>query len=696
MSLPPSNEKNPFSNVRSKMLSYEQDVLSPQDNPTSNSTSQAANTKKTASISVADCLACSGCVTTAEAVLLTTQHSIKTLRKFCTPQSSKKIVFTVSPAVIADLTGNLYSSQQCLNKKVADRNALDVARKLTSFLCEEFHAHTVLDGNIPQRISLLHSAIEFCHRYTYISKLQMNEEAEKVVDYAHEAGLYHHDERQIPTGTPSIALSSSQTRYLVRGNENDTQPVIVRHDAGRDSRITGVFQSDQKLQEIQCSLKKKEILPMLASSCPGFVCYVEKTASDVIPNLCTVRSPMSIAGLIYKHNLLESTMERSSRKKVAAEEEGFRTDNKKDRDRTLSEVAVQMVRQADTQVYHVAIMPCYDKKLEAERKDFAWEQYNEQEEKFTLEFDTDLVITSSELMFVLNNAAAMNTKSETTIKESMNEENQENIAIVRSYFDSLPLAPTASWDTLSDNYSGGVFITTRQVRHRQHTEETSIESSDTPISISSGGYAEFIFRFASKALYNHEIPSDKPLPWKPVARHTTNNTTFTNAIQRRRRHGRGLKDNSISDFSEVILYRKDGAYTLDVPLAHSDNNDVVLRFALAYGFKNVQLIMQHMAESTSSLLHDYHYFEMMACPSGCLNGGGQISNHTNKKETPSETKSRVLQNMTMMDRCWQEGVNQQSIATRQDIPISTRYHVVPKIELSTGATAGVTVEDTKW
>lgn len=47
---------------------------------------------------------------------------------------------------------------------------------------------------------------------------------------------------------------------------------------------------------------------------------------------------------------------------------------------------------------------------------------------------------------------------------------------------------------------------------------------------------------------------------------------------------------------------------------------VVMRFALAYGFRNIQTILRKVKQGLSQ----YDYIEVMACPSGCINGGGQI------------------------------------------------------------------------
>ncbi|KOM48764.1 hypothetical protein LR48_Vigan07g246800 [Vigna angularis] len=60
-----------------------------------------------------------------------------------------------------------------------------------------------------------------------------------------------------------------------------------------------------------------------------------------------------------------------------------------------------------------------------------------------------------------------------------------------------------------------------------------------------------------------------------------------------------------SDFQEV---------TLEV------EGKTVLKFAMCYGFRNLQNIVRKLETGKC----DYHFLEIMACPSGCLNGGGQI------------------------------------------------------------------------
>merc|ERR1711974_99030 len=46
-----------------------------------------------------------------------------------------------------------------------------------------------------------------------------------------------------------------------------------------------------------------------------------------------------------------------------------------------------------------------------------------------------------------------------------------------------------------------------------------------------------------------------------------------------------------------------------------------LRFVAAYGFRNIQAILRKIKSQRDII----HFAEVMACPSGCLNGGGQIN-----------------------------------------------------------------------
>ncbi|KAH8037923.1 hypothetical protein HPB51_018411 [Rhipicephalus microplus] len=145
--------------------------------------------------------------------------------------------------------------------------------------------------------------------------------------------------------------------------------------------------------------------------CPGFVCYAEKTHGDVLlPHISRTRSPQQIMGSLVKKFL-----------------------------------AGRLGKKPD-QIYHVSVMPCYDKKLEASRADFYDEIYSTR--------DVDCVITSVEV-------------------ESM-------VAKENKSFGELPLAAS---DSLFHCEVDG-----RPYRHSGS---------------GSGGYSEYVFVEAARLLFHH-------------------------------------------------------------------------------------------------------------------------------------------------------------------------------------------------
>jgi len=91
----------------------------------------------------------------------------------------------------------------------------------------------------------------------------------------------------------------------------------------------------------------------------------------------------------------------------------------------------------------------------------------------------------------------------------------------------------------------------------------------------SGGYADHLFRYVAKTKYAEEID------------------TLSYKI---------LKN---SDFREVSLER---------------DGKTLLKFAIANGFRNIQNLVQKLKRKRC----DYDFVEILACPSGCINGGAQL------------------------------------------------------------------------
>mmetsp|Transcript_15685 Transcript_15685/g.37821 ORF Transcript_15685/g.37821 Transcript_15685/m.37821 type:complete len:537 (-) Transcript_15685:67-1677(-) len=61
---------------------------------------------------------------------------------------------------------------------------------------------------------------------------------------------------------------------------------------------------------------------------------------------------------------------------------------------------------------------------------------------------------------------------------------------------------------------------------------------------------------------------------------------------------------------------------------------VVMKFVAAYGFRNVQNIIRRIKKGQTTGKVDFDYAEVMACPGGCLNGGGQIRGDDDEDRGP--------------------------------------------------------------
>ncbi|CAH2266435.1 probable cytosolic Fe-S cluster assembly factor GJ13047 [Pararge aegeria] len=226
-------------------------------------------------ITLADCLACSGCITSAESVLVTRQSQEELLRVFSERKytDTKGVTREVSLVVIS------LSPQPTLS--LAARYKIepeDATRKLVGYF-KSLGADLVLDMTVAEDMSVLEAQQEFLQRY--------------------------------------------------RDQQNDPS---------------------------------EKHLPMLASSCPGWVCYAEKTHGNfILPYISSTKSPQQIMGSMVKQHL-------SSKRELSP-----------------------------GGVYHVTFMPCYDKKLEASREDF----YSD----ILSCHDVDCVITAIELEQMLANSS---------------------------------------------------------------------------------------------------------------------------------------------------------------------------------------------------------------------------------------------------------------------------------------------------
>jgi iron only hydrogenase large subunit-like protein len=384
-------------------------------------------------------------------------------------------------------------------------------------------------------------------------------------------------------------------------------------------------------------------LPLLSATCPALVCLVEKSHPSIVPHLSTTKSPMAMAGSYIKHS-----------------SSGGNSIN---------------------EILHIAIMPCHDKKLEASRKDFA------SVEEIP---DVDLVLTSNEWIELI--------KSQASDDVSGGDSTSNDVDTMRTYIESLE--PAMSVSSLQQQRNGNEVVLVESPA-ASGSDEAAMEIDDDSkaanadfFAYGSGGYADFIFRYAAKNLFGVDI-QEAHLPWKAVA---ASSGTGPKVVSAR------VAASRKKDYHAVSLYKlQDGTYSMT---AADGASTPVLRFATAYGFQTLQRILQPMDSSNGSL--EFDYVEAMACPSGCVNGGGQV--RVMERETPKETRQRVSETKERFEVSYQHAMSSCSnndvyreggcgdgpFGPKAQVRLHTRYHVVPPLQHTLGAAAGVAVQDTQW
>ena len=161
--------------------------------------------------------------------------------------------------------------------------------------------------------------------------------------------------------------------------------------------------------------KKDRRFPILNSVCPGWVCYIEKTHGPLVSYLSQVKSPQQIMGSLVKNKLISS------------------------------------IDSEWSSLYHLTVMPCFDKKLEASREYFV--------DTKTGSRDVDCVLTPIEI---------------------------EQLLLMKNVtFDQLPRSSV-------DSFSSG------------NTPSGNITSHSGS---GSGGYAENVLKIAAVELFTTEVES---------------------------------------------------------------------------------------------------------------------------------------------------------------------------------------------
>ncbi|KAI3274308.1 hypothetical protein CBS147309_4212 [Penicillium roqueforti] len=434
-----------------------------------------------AQISLTDCLACSGCVTSAEAVLISLQSHAEVL------------------------------------------NTLDAHPEIP--LKHEHHGVIVNNTEDSGEGKIFVASVSPQVRASIATTYGISEK---------EAGNMINQLLSGPQGLRGGGKYGNGFTWVVDTNAMREAVLVLTADEVSDSLnsedSTTAGQSDD-------SLPKR---PILSSACPGWICYAEKTHPFILPHLSRLKSPQALSGTFLKTVLSKSLGVHPSR------------------------------------IWHLAVMPCFDKKLEASREeltDVSWRQGDSTGSETQPVRDVDCVITARELL---------------------------SLASSRGFsLSNLPLQPLPlSFTPPFPEKTLGSLLSLKRSR-----------AEPTLAAGTSGGYLhQVLMTFQARNLGSELV------------------------INR----GRNV------DVVEYVLMSQEG--------------QTILKAARYYGFRNIQNLVRKLkparmsrlpgakpaarpvarpaagrrqpisrnAVSTSSSGSDYAYVEVMACPGGCTNGGGQI------------------------------------------------------------------------
>lgn len=630
-----------------------------QSQPVSKNSEQEEK-KKIVKASMADCLACSGCVTTAETVMMEEKHSLKSLRKRLSSNEGgdRRRVVTLSPNSWADLSRhwNLDLKRQspsyhgAEDKKEENLCSYDnddgdklqnfYLSRFTTLLSEILSVKIVVDGNVPLQWAWSGEAQEFCQVY---------EKSHKKVKIGDE------QVKTDPPPLPSMAIDSSKTLY---------------------------YKKDGTSEIIDNCNSPSPILPLLSGSCPALVCLVEKSLAKLVPHLSQEVSPMSLVGTILKDNNTDGN--------ASTNDDSIDIATDSDNDNATNNSSWD----------HWAIMPCHDKKLEASRKDFARKE-NPAEQA------VDLVISTQECVELVEEWM-LNKRQQNNGRIQMQQEFSTNTSVA-NYLASL-LPSDVSTTILEPNdllqrslcaTDTSPLLVTTPIILRDDTTSSKTNAKQKQMAFSSGGHANYIFHYAAKKLFGctlENVDGVQRVEWKAASLATKN--------VRSARLGKLLKQH----YYEAKLYRYlDGSYgTAQAPSrCESDEKSsaVVLHFAIAHGMQTMQRALKLVEQKpirNNEQNGTLHYLEAMACPHGCVNGGGSVRTSTSTdilastsasliRETPTETKQRVQSTLEYLEV---PTVDCKKTVTAR-LP-RTGYHVVPPMSYTTGAVAGVKVENMVW
>lgn len=446
-----------------------------------------------AQISLTDCLACSGCVTSAEAVLVTLQSHSEVLNNL-----------------------DAYPSLRAPWLAHNGTNGTNGVHKVANGVSNGVNGVNGVNGMNGHHASgrLFVASISPQARASLAAVFSVSEV---------EAGNMISQLLSGPVGVRTGGTYGSDFTWVIDTNVVREACLVAAADEVAQALSTE-SKSPPGAEGSTDTIPKK---PILTSACPGWICYAEKTHPYVLPHLSRLKSPQALTGTLLKS------------------------------------VLSQRYNISPSQIWHVAIMPCFDKKLEASRSELtssAWLPNHD-----TLQDpvrDVDCVITARELL-QLATARGIN-------------------------FSSLPRTPLSP-------------------QHRTPFPDPTLDAflfpsarrkNQEPVAGSSGGYLYHILE-----TYQAQNPG-----------------------------------------SSISVSRGRNADVVEYSLVRG--SETIVKMARFYGFRNIQNLVRRLKPAKLSKMpgarvgvsrrpgangaaggegvKDYAYVEVMACPGGCTNGGGQV------------------------------------------------------------------------
>ncbi|XAO24364.1 cytosolic Fe-S cluster assembly factor NAR1 [Cryptococcus bacillisporus CA1280] len=418
-----------------------------------------------AEINLNDCLACSGCITSTESLLITMQSQnevlqfIKTNPTALDPDSPchkpRLSILSISPQTLASL-----SAAYATASSRSPISLLVLLRRIRAFLSQpEKGAWRVWDTTFARHMSLRESVVEFHER--------------------------------------------------------------------KESKEKG----------------KAVEMPMLASACPGWVCYAEKAQGDMLPLLSAARSSQGIVGALAK-----------------------------------SWYGHQLQYKPD-EIYHVTAMPCYDKKLEASRSDFYSSLYSTR--------DVDCVLTTGELDLLLKELGFdpyVPVANESTPSCSATEDSPFPELLTHEGSSSGSYLQTIIYD-VQRSHPNPTRITTREIRGSTDNVEYLIQDTVT---------GQVIFKGAK--VYGFR-----------------NLQNLVRKVAKETGIGRSGRGAGAGKLSAAVAARRRKAKTATPAITSAPTS--------ADGTDTESIASLSLVSGEDRKLD---FVEVMACPGGCVNGGGQM------------------------------------------------------------------------